>query len=99
MRLNRQQQRSALAIVAIRCIPIVVNPNPTFDIVIVVVALLVLNDAREPVGVGSQRVHEPLQLVPSLFFLRFFSLLTLPRPRCLLTLPVAVVIVHCYVVV
>lgn len=91
MRLNRQQRRSATAIVAERRIPIVV--------VVVDVVQLVLDDAREPVGVGSQRVREPPQLVPLLFLLRFFSLITLPCPRCLPALPVVVDIVHRCVVV
>lgn len=91
MRLNRQQRRSATAIVVKRRIPIVV--------VVVDVAQLILDDAREPVGVGSQRVREPPQLVPLLFLLRFFSLITLPCPRCLPALPVVVDIVHRCVVV
>ena len=96
MKWNWQQQQSALAIVA-RCrIPIVV----IVVIVVIVIALqLFLYDAHEPFSVGSQGACEPPHLVPSLFLIHFFSLLTLPHPRCLPTLPITVVIVRCYVVV
>ena len=85
-----------VAIITRRHIPIVVVDN---IIIVVVVELLVLDDAREPVGIGSQHVREPPQLVPLLFLLRFFSLITLPCPRCLPALPVVVDIVHRCVVV
>ena len=95
MKWNWQQQQSALAIVA-RCrIPIVV-----IVVILIVIALqLFLYDAHEPFSVGSQGACEPPHLVPSRFLIHFFSLLTLPHPRCLPTLPITVVIVRCYVVV
>jgi hypothetical protein len=85
MRLNRQQRWSATAIISGLRIPIVALVV-IIDVIVgnVNVVQLVLNDAREPVGVGSQGIREPPQLVLSLLLLRFFSLLLLllllPRP-------------------